>query len=110
MENKVATMSKEWHREVSAEDFTRLLTEEETKETMAQAAYTKMEMENKVATMSKNWEMKAAESTIKQLAVQIQNAQEDSTMLNKDLDAVLAYLEKLRPQCETKVLTYEEKR
>jgi len=96
--------------EVSAEDFTRLLTEEETKETMAQAAYTKMEMENKVATMSKNWEMKAAESTIKQLAVQIQNAQEDSTMLNKDLDAVLAYLEKLRPQCETKVLTYEEKR
>merc|ERR1719421_712516 len=83
--------------EVSAEDFTRLLTEEETKETMAQAAYTKLEM-------------KAAESTIKQLAVQIQNAQEDSTMLNKDLDAVLAYLEKLRPQCETKVLTYEEKR
>merc|ERR1719421_2198502 len=96
--------------EVSAEDFTRLLTEEETKETMAQAAYTKMEMENKVATMSKEWEMKAAESTIKQLAVQIQNGQEDSTMLNKDLDAVLAYLEKLRPQCETKVLTYEEKK
>merc|ERR1719171_2353227 len=31
-------------------------------------------------------------------------------MTQKELDAVMAYLDKLRPQCETKVMSYAEKK
>merc|ERR1719199_916314 len=96
--------------EVSAEDFTRLLTEEESKEMQAKAEFDRMQLESKLAIVAKTSELKAAESQVKQLAVAIRSYHEDRTMLNEELDAVMAYLEKLRPQCETKVLTYEEKK
>merc|ERR1719335_1728916 len=96
--------------EVSAEDFTRLFTEEESKEMEAKAVFDKTMQESKIAIVSKTAELKAAESQIKQLAVAIKNYQEDRTQMNEELDAVVAYLEKLKPQCETKVLTYEEKK
>merc|ERR1719263_2048859 len=67
-------------------------------------------MESKVSIASKSAELKAAESQIKALAVAIKDYQEDRMQLNEELDAIVAYLEKLRPQCETKVLTYEERK
>ena len=38
--------------------------------------------------------------------VAISNYKEDKTSLTSELDAVLAYLDKLKPQCETKVHLY----
>merc|ERR1719393_859834 len=66
--------------EVAEADFTRLLAESETAEKAAVAAYEKLSQENAIA--------KSA----------------------KEADAVHAYFEKLKPQCETKVMTYGERK
>jgi hypothetical protein len=38
------------------------------------------------------------------------NYKEDHAASSKELDAVHAYFEKLKPQCETKVMTYGERK
>jgi len=96
--------------ETSAEDFSRMLTQSETEEAAAKEAYDKLMEESKESKTKKESEVKGAESEIKTLAVAIKNAQEDKSMTSHELDAVLEYLEKLKPQCEQKVMTYEEKK
>merc|ERR1719443_1921197 len=96
--------------ETSAEDFSRMLTQAETEEAAAKEAYDKLMEESKESKTKKEAEVKGAESEIKTLAVAIKNAQEDKSMTSHELDAVLEYLEKLKPQCEQKVMTYEEKK
>merc|ERR1712147_544971 len=65
--------------------------------------------ENKVSKATKEAEVKGATSEIKSLEVALKNSGEDLGMTNKELDAVMAYLEKLKPQCETKAMSYAEK-
>jgi chromosome segregation ATPase len=96
--------------ETSAEDFSRMATEIETDEGEAAAAYTKTMKESKAAKTSKKDEIEGAESEIKVLTVTIEGDNEDLKMVNKELDAVMGYIDKLKPQCETKIMTYEEKR
>jgi chromosome segregation ATPase len=96
--------------ETSAEDFSRMATEIETDEGEAAAAYEKTVAENKAAKTSKADEIKGAESEIKVLSVTIEGDNEDLKMVNKELDAVMGYIDKLKPQCETKAMTYEEKK
>lgn len=96
--------------ETSAEDFSKMATEAETDEGEAAASYEKTMEENKVAKASKASEIKGAESEIKVLSVTIEGDNEDLKMVNKELDAVMGYIEKLKPQCETKAMTYEEKK
>lgn len=96
--------------ETSAEDFSRMATEAETDEGEAAAAYEKTMEENKASKASKTEEIKGAESEIKVLSVTIEGDNEDLKMVNKELDAVMGYIEKLKPQCETKAMTYEEKK
>merc|ERR1719335_1381972 len=95
--------------ELSAEEFTKMYTEVQSDELTAKATYDRMMQESKVATVSKQTEVKAMESELKQLAVAIQSSSQDKVMVSKELDAVLAYLDKLKPQCEIKVMSYEEK-
>merc|ERR1719235_2567099 len=66
--------------------------------------------ESKVSKASKQAEIKGSLSEIKSLEVALSNNKEDYDMTSKELDAVMAYLEKLRPQCETKVMSYAEKK
>jgi len=96
--------------EMSAEDFTKLYMEEEGKETEAVDEYKKLMQENKVSKAAKQAEVKGSLSEIKSLEVSLQNNKEDYDMTSKELDAVLAYMEKLKPQCETKVMSYAEKK
>merc|ERR1719428_430963 len=96
--------------EVSAEDFSRMLTQAETEEEAAKDAYDKLMEESKESKAKKEAEAKGAESEIKTLAVAIKDAQEDKSMTANELEAVMEYLEKLKPQCEQKVLSYEEKK
>merc|ERR1719235_1584898 len=84
--------------------------EVETTETQAVADFKKMLDEAKVAKAAMLAEIKGAQSEIKSLEVAIQNGGEDLKMVTKELDAVMSYLEKLKPQCETKVMTYAEKK
>jgi len=95
--------------EVAEEDFTRLYAEVDQSETEAADAYEKLTTENKVSKATKAAEVKGKLSEIKTLEVQLEQSKEDHASTSAELDAVLAYLDKLKPQCETKVMSYEEK-
>merc|ERR1712159_509640 len=96
--------------EVAESDFTRLLAETETAEDAAADAYEKQTEENKVSKATKTADAKAKESEIKSLTVQLGHSKEDHASTSTELDAVNAYIDKLRPQCEEKAMSYEEKK
>merc|ERR1719198_1892765 len=76
--------------------------ETSTAEEEAQEQYEKLTQDNKVS--------KASLSEIKSLKVTLENNGEDKTMTQTELDAVLEYIEKLKPQCEEKAMSYAEKK
>merc|ERR1719213_1013256 len=96
--------------EAAQEDFTNLLAETEATESEAQSAFDKMSVENKVAKATKETEAKAKESQIKTTSSSLEMSKEDQDSTGKELDAVLAYLDKLKPDCESKGMSYEEKK
>lgn len=96
--------------EMCEENFSKLYMETETDEQTAKMAYDKLMNENKVAKAAKSAEVKGSLSEIKSLDVTLRNSKEDYDMTQKELDAVMAYMEKLKPQCETKVMSYAEKK
>merc|ERR1719428_2323656 len=96
--------------EMSLEDFTKLLMETEQEEETAQEAYDKLTGENKISKAAKAAEVKASLSEIKSLTTNIHDTKEDIDMTSKELSAVEAYLEELKPQCEEKTMSYAEKK
>merc|ERR1719207_417036 len=96
--------------EMSEEDFTKLLAEAEAAEDEAASAYTKLTDENKVSKAAKLADAKGKESEIKSLSVALEHSKEDHSSVSKELDAVLAYIGKLKPQCEEKAMSYAEKK
>merc|ERR1719498_21646 len=95
--------------EVAESDFTQMLAENEATESEAQAAYDKLVQDNKVSKAAKTEEIKGNQGEVKSLDAALMNYKEDHATTSKELDAVLAYLDKLKPQCETKVMTYAER-
>jgi len=96
--------------EMSEEDFTTLLAESEATEDAAAKVYEKLTDENKISKASKETEAKGKASEIKSLTVQLEHSKEDSASVSAELDAVLAYIDKLKPQCEEKAMSYAEKK
>merc|ERR1719235_2012335 len=96
--------------EMSGEDFERLYMETEQEEKLAQEEYEKLSNENKVSKAAKQAEVKGALSQIRSLEVEINNGQEDLDVTTKELSAILTYMDKLKPQCESKVMSYAEKK
>jgi septal ring factor EnvC (AmiA/AmiB activator) len=96
--------------EVAESDFTRLLAETETAEDAAAEAYEKSTKDNELSKTTKMTDAKAKESEIKSLTVQLGHSKEDHASTSAELDAVLAYIDKLKPQCEEKAMSYEEKK
>jgi hypothetical protein len=96
--------------EVAESDFTRLLAETETAEDAAASAYEKSSEENKISKTTKMADAKAKKSEIKSLTVQLGHSKEDHASTSTELDAVNSYIDKLRPQCEEKAMSYEEKK
>jgi len=96
--------------EMSAENFEKLYMQTEQDEAEALDAYNKLQQENKVSRVTKAAEVKGAQSEIKSLEVALRNGEQDLDMTSKELDAVMAYIDKLRPQCESKAMSYEEKK
>merc|ERR1719421_750918 len=96
--------------EMSEEDFTTLLAETEATEDAAAKAYAKLTDENKVSKASKQTEAKGKASEVKSLTVQLEHSKEDSASVSKELDAVNAYIDKLKPQCVEKAMSYAEKK
>jgi len=96
--------------EMSNEDFVKLHSETSTAEEEAAEQYEKLMGDSKVSKAAKEAEVKASLSEIKSLKVALEQHGEDKTMVSTELDAVLEYLEKLKPQCEEKVMSYAEKK
>jgi len=96
--------------EVAESDFTRLLAESEAGEKQAQTAYDTLKQDNAVARAANVEEVKGKENEVKRVEMSLVNYKEDHASTSKELDAVLAYLDKLKPQCETKVMSYAERK
>jgi chromosome segregation ATPase len=95
--------------EVAESDFTSLLAEAETSESAAQSSYDKLTEQNKLTKTANVEEVKGKEAKVKSEETALLNYKEDFATTGKELDSVLAYLDKLKPQCETKVMTYAER-
>merc|ERR1719337_216450 len=96
--------------EMSEEDFTTLLAETEATEDEAAKAFKTLSDENKVSKVTKETEAKGKASEVKSLTVQLEHSKEDHASVSTEFDAVLAYIDKLKPQCEEKAMSYEEKK
>lgn len=96
--------------EVAESDFRSLLAEADATEEQAVAAFEKLSEENKISRAAKATDAKAKLSEMKSLKVTFNHASEDHEEVSAELDAVMAYLDKLKPECETKAMSYEERK
>jgi len=96
--------------EMCGEDFTKSYMEITQAEAQAAAQYKKLMAESTVSKAAKVAEVKGATSEIASLEVALKNHQEDRDMTSTELSAVLGYLDKLKPQCESKSMSYGEKK
>jgi len=96
--------------EVAESDFAKSLSEARTIEATAQSEYDKLMQDGKMLKMTKEMEIKGKQSELKSLKTTSTDLSSDKEGLTGELDAVLAYLDKLKPQCETKVPSYEERK
>lgn len=95
--------------ETAQADFANLLAEVEADEAKAVENYETLTTDNKVSKASKLAEAKGKASQVKQLTSQIEDLTEDQDSTQKELDAVTMYMEKLKPECESKVMSADEK-
>eukprot|EP00746_Dinoflagellata_sp_MGD_P160807 gnl/MRDRNA2_/MRDRNA2_87729_c0_seq1.p1 gnl/MRDRNA2_/MRDRNA2_87729_c0~~gnl/MRDRNA2_/MRDRNA2_87729_c0_seq1.p1 ORF type:complete len:758 (+),score=258.32 gnl/MRDRNA2_/MRDRNA2_87729_c0_seq1:124-2397(+) len=96
--------------ETMGEEFRKTVKENAATEREAVKAYETLMQENKVIISTKEAEIKGAESQIKSLDVSIKDNGADLKMVNKEKGAVEDYVEKLKPQCEGRVVPYEERK
>merc|ERR1719375_2419672 len=96
--------------EMSNEDFVKLHSETVSSEAEAAEIYEKLMDDNKTSKAAKEAEVKASLSEIKSLTVALENSGEDHSMTSSELAAVNEYVEKLKPQCEEKAMSYAEKK
>merc|ERR1719163_2072290 len=96
--------------EMAESEFTELLAESTAAENAAVEAYEKLASKSKLSRTAKVEEVKGKESETKTLEMNLLNYKEDKETTGKELDAVLEYLDKLKPQCETKVMSCAERK
>merc|ERR1719388_537885 len=96
--------------EMAEEDFTTLLAESEAEEDSAAEAFKTLSDENKVSKAEKLAAAKGKASEVKSLKVQLGHSEEDKTSVVSELAAVNSYLDKLKPECESKAMSYAEKK
>merc|ERR1719379_1746708 len=94
--------------EVAESDFAKSLSEARTIESTAQSEYDKLMQDGKMLKMTKEMEIKGKQSELTSLKTTATDLSSDKEGLTGELDAVLAYLDKLKPQYETKVPSYAE--
>merc|ERR1719272_199358 len=87
--------------EVAESDFAQLLAEAEAEESSAQSAFDKLTQENAVTKTTKQGDAKGKQNEVKQLEVALGNYKQNRATTSDELDAVMASLGKLKPQCES---------
>lgn len=96
--------------EQAAEEFSVNLAQAKASEQESVANFEKMVQANAVSKASKEASLKGKEAEVKSLAEMFQTVTSDKESVTAELDAVLEYIEKLKPQCTRKVETYEERK
>jgi chromosome segregation ATPase len=96
--------------ETAQSDFSRLLAETETSEAEAAEAYDTLMQESAVSKAKKEASVKGKTSEVKSLEKNMGDISSDLETASKELDAVLEYIDKLKPQCESKAMSYEERK
>jgi hypothetical protein len=96
--------------ETAQSDFSRLLAETESSESTAVETFETLVQENRVSKAKKQASIKGKTSEKKSIELGVVNHNQDLDTASKELDAVMDYLAKLRPQCENKAMTYEERK
>merc|ERR1719298_99504 len=96
--------------ETMGEEFRKTVKENAAEERENKKAYEKLMQENKVTLATKEAEIKGAESQIKSVDVSLKDGAADLKMVNKEKSAVEEYIAKLKPQCEGRVVPYEERK
>jgi len=96
--------------EVAESDFARSLAEAQAAEDDATSVYEKTTNENKVSTATKKTNVEGKTQESARLEQLISDASSDRDGVQEELSAVLEYLEKLRPQCTTEPMSYEERK
>merc|ERR1719207_263291 len=96
--------------ETMGEEFRKTVKENAAEERENKKAFEKLMQENKVTLSTKEAEIKGAESQIKALDVSLKDGSADLKMVNKEKAAVEEYIAKLKPQCEGRVVPYEERK
>lgn len=93
--------------EVAEADFSRMEADARASEAAAQKTYDDTEREHQVTRAAKTAEMNAKSSEQKRLDNEAGDYKMDRQGVQKELDAVNQYSEKLKPECEVKAPTYE---
>merc|ERR1719504_10721 len=96
--------------EVAESDFAKGLAEARTVEQQAQSEFDKLRQDSKMLKATKTMEIKGKQSELASLKTSMSDLSSDKEGLTGELGAVLAYLDKLKPQCETKVPSYAERK
>jgi len=96
--------------EVAESDFARSLAESRANEEDSQNEYDTTTQDNRELTASKKAATSGKQDEVGRLEQAIADADADRAGVNDELNAVLEYLEKLRPQCTTQPESYEERK
>merc|ERR1719387_376445 len=92
------------------QEFEKTAAEFTSAEREAAKAHAELVQANKVSKASKSAEIKGNESEIKSLSVAIHNFKTDKKSATGELDTVLEYIEKLKPQCQGRTVPYAERK
>merc|ERR1719238_1518127 len=96
--------------EVAESDFAKGLAEARTAKKESQSEYDKLTQDGKMLKATKEMKIKGKRSQLASLKTTLSDLSSDKEGLTGELDAVLSYLDKLKPQCETKVPSYAERK
>merc|ERR1719335_955683 len=96
--------------EVIESDFAKNLAQEEAEEEAAQTEYDKLTQENKVTKVTKEQDVKYKTKEFQSLDKELTELKSDLEGTQTELDAVLAYDEKIKDECIAKPETYEERK
>lgn len=96
--------------EVAESDFAKMVAEAKANENLAAETFHKNAVDARVLKATKLADLKAKESEIKGLQSTLDNQAQDKEGVTAELQAVNEYLDRLKPQCETKAPSYEEQK
>jgi len=96
--------------DMMSDEFSTTVEKLQREEREAVEAYEKLTNENELAKTSKKMEIKTSESQVMSLTEAIGDYTTDKTESTKTMDAILAYIDKLKPTCENRVVPYAERK